>query len=72
MIEILKNRLGTHQVGPKWKFWEIYFFDNSPEKFSSAYAQSPRKCSNIEILAKIEGKESIFFLIDPRAYKILV
>ncbi len=26
-----------------------------------AYAQSPRKCSNIEILAKIEGKEAKFF-----------
>jgi hypothetical protein len=25
------------------------------------YAQSPRKCSNIEILAKIEGKEANFF-----------
>jgi hypothetical protein len=31
-------------------------FDSSPKKF-----QSPRKCSNIEILAKIEGKESKFF-----------
>ncbi len=29
-------------------------------KFGSAYAQSPRKCSNIEILAKIEGKEAKF------------
>jgi hypothetical protein len=37
------------------------FSDSSPKKFGSAYAQSPRKCSNIEILAKIEGKESIFF-----------
>jgi hypothetical protein len=26
----------------------------------SAYAQSPRKCSNIEILAKIERKEAKF------------
>ena len=25
------------------------------KKFGSAYAQSPRKCSNFEILAKIEG-----------------
>jgi hypothetical protein len=25
-------------------------------RFGSAYAQSPRKCSNIEILAKIEEK----------------
>jgi hypothetical protein len=32
--------------------------DISPKKFGSAYAQSPRKCSNIEILAKIEGKEA--------------
>ncbi len=33
------------------------------KKFGSAYAQSPRKCSNIEILAKIEGREAkIFFL----------
>ncbi len=30
-------------------------------KFGSPYAQSPRKCSNIKILAKIEGKEANFF-----------
>jgi hypothetical protein len=35
--------------------------DISQKKFGSAYAQSPRKCSNIEILAKIEGKEAKFF-----------
>jgi hypothetical protein len=33
----------------------------SPKKFGSAYAQSPRKCANFEILAKIEGKEAKFF-----------
>jgi hypothetical protein len=35
--------------------------DSSPKKFGSAKAQSPRKCSNIEILAKIEGKEANCF-----------
>jgi hypothetical protein len=35
--------------------------DISPKKFDSVYAQSPRKCSNFEILAKIEGKEANFF-----------
>jgi hypothetical protein len=35
--------------------------DISQKKFGSAYAQSPQKCSNIEILAKIEGKEAKFF-----------
>jgi hypothetical protein len=30
-------------------------------RVGSAYAQSPRKCSNIEILVKIEGKEAKFF-----------
>jgi hypothetical protein len=40
----------------KKKFWDI-----SQKKFGSAHAQSPRKCSNIEILAKIEGKEAKFF-----------
>jgi hypothetical protein len=35
--------------------------DSSPKKFGSAYAQSPRKCSNNKILAKFEGKELIFF-----------
>jgi hypothetical protein len=30
--------------------------DISKKRFGSAYAQSPRKCSNIEVLAKIEGK----------------
>ncbi len=29
--------------------------DISQKKFGSAYAQSPRKCSNFEILAKMEG-----------------
>jgi hypothetical protein len=31
------------------------FLDISQKKFGSAYAQSPHKCSNFEILAKIEG-----------------
>ncbi len=37
------------------------FLDISPKKFYPAYAQSPRKCSNFEILAKIEGKEVKLF-----------
>ncbi len=37
------------------------FLDSSSKKFGSAYAQSPRKCSNIKILEKIEGKEAKFF-----------
>ncbi len=31
-------------------------FYSSPQKFSAVYAQSEQKCSNIKILAKIEGK----------------
>jgi hypothetical protein len=31
------------------------FFGYLSKKFGSAYAQPPRKCSNFEILAKIEG-----------------
>jgi hypothetical protein len=31
------------------------FLDISQKKFGSAYAQSPRNCSNFEILAKMEG-----------------
>ncbi len=47
--------------------------DISPNKFGSAYAQSPRKCSKFEILAKIEGKEAKFFCENlPRAYKDLI
>jgi hypothetical protein len=45
----------------KVKILEKKFWDISKNKFGSAYAQSPRKCSNIEILAKIEGKEANFF-----------
>ncbi len=37
------------------------FLGICPKKFGSAYAQSPRKCSNFEILAKVEGKEAKFF-----------
>ncbi len=32
-----------------------YLSKKKKKKFASAYAQSPRKCSNFEILAKIEG-----------------
>ena len=37
------------------------FLDISQKKFGSAYAQSPRKCSNFEILAKIEETKRNFF-----------
>jgi hypothetical protein len=39
---------------------EKNFLDSSSKKFGSAYAPSPWKCWNIEILAKIEGKEAKF------------
>jgi hypothetical protein len=39
-----------------------FFLDISPKNFGSVYAPSPRKCSNFEIQAKIEGKEANFFL----------
>ncbi len=43
------------------------------KKFGSAYAQSLRKCSNIEILAKIEEKEANFFFENlRRAFKDLI
>jgi hypothetical protein len=37
------------------KILEKNFFGYLSKKFGSAYAQSPRKCLNFEILAKIEG-----------------
>ncbi len=42
----------------KVKFWKKKILGFSPKKFGSVYAQSPRKCSNFEILAKIEGIEA--------------
>ncbi len=45
----------------KVKILKKNFFGYLSKKFGSAYAQSPRKCLNIEILAKIEGKEAKFF-----------
>jgi hypothetical protein len=50
----LSNRTNVKIL--KKNFWDI-----SQKKFGSAYAQSPRICSNIEILAKIEGKEAKLF-----------
>jgi hypothetical protein len=38
------------------KILKKQFFGYLSKKFGSAYAQSPSKCSNFEILAKIEGK----------------
>ncbi len=54
----------------KVKILRKKFLDISQKKFGSAYAQSPRKCSNIEILAKIKGKK--FFKNLRRAYKDLI
>jgi hypothetical protein len=45
----------------KLKILKKNFLAIFKKKFGSAYAQSPRKCSNIEILTKIEGKEAKFF-----------
>jgi hypothetical protein len=45
----------------KVKILKLKILYSSSKKFGSAYAQSPRKCSNIEILAKNEGKEVKFF-----------
>jgi hypothetical protein len=39
----------------------MQIFGYLTKKFGSAYAQSPRKCSNTKILAKIEGIESKIF-----------
>jgi hypothetical protein len=44
----------------KVKILKKKFLDISIKKIGSAYAQSPRKCSNIKILAKVEGKEANF------------
>ncbi len=45
----------------KVKILKKKFLDISQKKFVSAFAQSTRKCSNIEILAKIKGKEAKIF-----------
>jgi hypothetical protein len=45
----------------KVKILKKNIFGYFSKKFGSAYAQSLRKCSDIEILAKIEGKEAKFF-----------
>ncbi len=45
----------------KVKIYRKKFLDISQKKFGSAYAQSPRKCSNIEILAKSKEKKRNFF-----------
>ena len=59
----------------KVKILKKIIWDSSSKKFGSAYAQSPQKCSNIEILAKDENlrKRSEFFFENlRRAYKDLI
>ncbi len=57
----------------KVKILKKKIFGYLSKKFGSAYAQSPRKCSNIEILTKIKGKEAKFFFENlRRAYKDLI
>jgi hypothetical protein len=54
----------------KLKVYKKILLDISQKKFGSAYAHSPRKCSNIEILAKIEGKEAKIFSRVPGAWAL--
>jgi hypothetical protein len=49
------NRTQVNILQPK------NFLDISPKKFGSAYAQSPRKCSNFKSLEKIKVTEANFF-----------
>jgi hypothetical protein len=57
----------------KVKILKKKLLDISQQKFGFAYAQLPRKCSNIKILAKIKGKEKKFFFENlRRAYKDLI
>jgi hypothetical protein len=56
----------------KVKILKTKYFGYLSKKVGSAYAQSPRKCSNIEILAKIEGKEAKFFSKIYEGYKDLI
>jgi hypothetical protein len=53
------------------KFLTNNFLDISQKKFGSVYALSPRKCLNIEILAKSEGKEAIFFYLGKKKIQII-
>jgi hypothetical protein len=77
-ISTIKNRnfdkpFRNHSNRTKVNFLKKKFWGISPKKFGSAYVQSPRKCSNVEILAKIEGKEANFFSkIYQGAYKDLI
>jgi hypothetical protein len=57
----LSNRTKVKILGKK-------FLDISQKKFGSAYAQSPRKCSNIENRRK---RSEFFFENLQRAYKDL-
>jgi hypothetical protein len=59
-IQILKNPSRNLSNRTKVKILKNNFFRYLSKKIW-AYAQSPRECSNIEILAKIEGKEAKFF-----------
>jgi hypothetical protein len=43
------------------KILEKKFFGYLSTKFGSTYAQSLRKCSNFEILVKIDGNKAKFF-----------
>jgi hypothetical protein len=61
-ISTIKNRIFDKLVRTQVNILkEKKFLDISKKKFGSAYAQSPRKCSNFEILAKIQGKGAKFF-----------
>ncbi len=64
----LKNRLGTHQIGPKWKFWKTIFFIAHQKNLV------PRMLSHRENVrtSKFWQKSKENFENWPRAYKVLI
>ncbi len=73
MIGISENSQRSYLIGPKGKFIKKKSGYLATRHWFRVYAQPSRKCSNIEILAKIERKKKINrILAPPRSYQVLI
>ncbi len=64
IIEILKNRPGTHLIGLKWKFWNKIFFDSSQKNLVPRMLSHRENVRTSKFWQKSKEKKQNFFFID--------
>ncbi len=67
-----KNRLGTHLIGPKWRFWEKFFWISLKKNLVPRMFSHRGNVRTSKFWRKSKKKKQNFFANLRRAYKDLI